>query len=64
MARFLAQSGCNFATEKKNNIDYTKGGDQNVRDYRRHTDHLADYKNWRTQRMDGNQSLRLIEFYK
>lgn len=37
-----------------------KGGDENVRDYRWHIYHLADYKNWRTQRLDGNQSLGLI----
>lgn len=40
MARFLAQSGCNFATEKKNNIDYTKGGDQNVRIHCIHIAHV------------------------
>jgi hypothetical protein len=44
LARFLAQASGSFAAWKKNNVDYTKGGGENVRTNRRIIDHVVDCK--------------------
>lgn len=37
----------------------TKGGSQNVRTHRRFADYVADSENRKSQRMDGEQPVRL-----